>query len=214
MVLFCYLPHGEETKESLVCDTGTISLNDNSILASAAKFFHVFQKIHVTSVAGFQKIVSDMMVVGVIAMNTTTSPPINKRPLRRALLALTVLLMFIIGCFIVIAFIPPRRLHIENFSQVRIGMTQSEVETLLGGPPGNYGKIIHDMTVKSAEEYLHPPDSVKTEWCDDSNMIEIYFSPQLQVVGIHKRFTYCQSQVVAPGSWVWFRLWIRQKTGW
>jgi hypothetical protein len=31
------------------------------------------------------------------------------------------------------------RLRVENLGKVRVGMTQAEVEDLLGGPPGNYG---------------------------------------------------------------------------
>src|SRR5262245_4843878 len=47
----------------------------------------------------------------------------------------------VLASLVAIGLIPPRRvLNVEAFPLVQVGMTQDEVEALLGGPPGNYGR--------------------------------------------------------------------------
>jgi hypothetical protein len=87
------------------------------------------------------------------------------------------------------------RLLVKNFTLIRIGMSQSEVEELLGGPPRNYGSIITGGGMISEEGYRSPPGSVERIWCDDSNRFEIFFDSQGRVVGHHKRGIYSQEPV-------------------
>ncbi len=84
---------------------------------------------------------------------------------------------------------PP--LRPENFNQLRTGMPQSEVEELLGGPPGNYGHGGEAMMTD--EGFRSPPGSVQRIWCDDKNRLELYFDTRARLVGYHKRAGYTQS---------------------
>jgi hypothetical protein len=88
---------------------------------------------------------------------------------------------------------PGRRLAHENYPLVRLGMSQAEVEGLLGGPPGNFGRYGGGATGMTLEGYLAPPGAVERVWCDDSNRLEIYFDAEERVVGLHRRAAYWQS---------------------
>jgi hypothetical protein len=104
---------------------------------------------------------------------------------------------------------PP--LQTQNFGSVRAGLTQAEVERLLGGPPGNYGRYANGRGMMTEEGYLAPPGSVEEIWCDDSNRFEIYFDAQGRVVGQHKRAGYRQE----PPEWPlagWWRM-VRRQLG-
>jgi hypothetical protein len=102
---------------------------------------------------------------------------------------------------------PRRRLAVENFAHVRMGMTLAEVEALLGGPPGNYGRFTDGMGFMTLEGYISPPGAVEQIWCDDANRYEIYFDADGRVVGHHRRAGYSQE----PGDGVFG--WLRRITG-
>jgi hypothetical protein len=95
-----------------------------------------------------------------------------------------------------IAALQARHLNVENFSEIRPGMTQAEVERLLGGPPGNYGR--YSQCIMTLEGYIAPPGSVEKRWRDDAHCFEIYFDQEDRVVGLHKRAGYGQH----PGNWL------------
>ena len=98
---------------------------------------------------------------------------------------------------------PARRLVAENFPQVRTGMSQAEVEQLLGGPPGNYGRYPHGASMMTLEGYLSPAGAVEKVWCDDTCRFEIYFDAEGRVVGQHRRASY--SQQPPEGILAWLR---------
>jgi hypothetical protein len=87
---------------------------------------------------------------------------------------------------------PGPRLLVENFPSIRNGMSQAEVETLLGGPPGYYGQYPGGTGRMTAEGVISPPGSVERIWHDDSNRFEIYFDSGGFVVTAHKRAGYGQ----------------------
>ena len=96
------------------------------------------------------------------------------------------------------------RLRVENYPEVRVGLSQAEVEELLGGPPGNYGRYARvGESMVTCEGYLVPPSSVEQIWCDDSTRFEIYFDERGRVVGHHKRAGYQQTppEGVFAGLW-------------
>jgi len=95
--------------------------------------------------------------------------------------------------------VPHRSLRVDNFPLIRVGMPQAEVEDLLGGPPGNYGRYAPGMM--TAEGYLAPLGSTEKIWYDDCHRFEIYFDGAERVVGIHRRASYRQ---VPPTSSNWF----------
>ena len=85
-----------------------------------------------------------------------------------------------------------KQLNVGGFFQIKVGMSLSEVEGLLGGPPGTYGRYAQGASMMTAEGYNAPPGSVEKVWCDDANRFEIYFDQQKHVVGYHKRARYSQ----------------------
>jgi hypothetical protein len=90
-------------------------------------------------------------------------------------------------------------LNVGGFYDVRVGMAQSEVEGLLGGPPGNYGRYAGGPAWMTLEGSPAPPGSVEKVWCDDAHRFEVYFDREGRVVGFHKRAGYSQR----PGpSWL------------
>jgi hypothetical protein len=107
---------------------------------------------------------------------------------------------------------PPRQqLQTQNFPSVRAGMTQAEVERLLGGPPGNYGRYANGDGLMTLEGYIAPAGSVEKIWCDDAIRFEIYFDAQGRVVGQHKRASYQQTPREGPFA-DWWRM-VRRQLG-
>jgi hypothetical protein len=86
-----------------------------------------------------------------------------------------------------------RRLATENYSLIRPGMTQAEVEELFGGPPGNYGRYLPPETFSLIGYSVHQRLnwSVALDWYDDSHYFEILFDANGRVVG-HLQKDYCQ----------------------
>jgi hypothetical protein len=107
---------------------------------------------------------------------------------RRWLIAVAVVAL------VLFASVPPPagRLHVENFSRVRNGMSQGEVEALLGGSPGNYGTPLAVAGWMTLEGYSGPPGSIVNVWRDDRNRLEIAFDDSGCVAGFHRRAAYSQ----------------------
>src|SRR5262249_20566464 len=80
-----------------------------------------------------------------------------------------------------------RRLAVENYPRVRVGMPQAEVEALLGGPPGNYSRPAGGEAARTGEGFTGPPESAERVWRDDANRFEIYFDAEGRVVAHHRR---------------------------
>ena len=122
---------------------------------------------------------------------------------RRRIVIVGLALVLLAAAYFVLTWRPgaaaPRNLKVENFSRVEYGMTQAEVEELLGGPPGNYGAHAGGGNLMTMEGYVHPNDAVERVWCDDSHRFEIYFDAGGRVVGIHRRASYKQF----PGESLW-----------
>ena len=78
-----------------------------------------------------------------------------------------------------------------GFERVRPGMSLAEVEALMGGPPGNYGRGLEQGM--SLEGVLVPPGTVERAWADDGARYEVYFDPAGRVVVTHRRKVYRQT---------------------
>src|SRR6185369_14856195 len=94
--------------------------------------------------------------------------------------------MIIVLCFVVVIFaalavlerspfVVSKSLNADGFSQIQLGMAESEVKTLLGGPAGNYGHYAGETSMMTKEGYDAAPGSIEKIWCDDNNRFEIYF---------------------------------------
>src|SRR5262249_44358304 len=68
-----------------------------------------------------------------------------------------------------------RRLAVENYPLIRVGMSQDEVEGLLGGPQGDYG---NPLRRKSVEMIVHRIGARSHYWWDESNRIEVHFDTE------------------------------------
>jgi hypothetical protein len=100
------------------------------------------------------------------------------------------------------------RLNVEGFKHIRNGLTWAEVEELLGGPPGNYGRYAGGMSKMTMEGYLAPPGSIEQIWCDDTNRFEIYFDANDRVVGFHRRAGFLQEPPPARNWLDQLRIWL------
>ena len=99
-----------------------------------------------------------------------------------------------------------RQLNVNGFPQVRIGMTQAEVEKLLGGPPGNYGRYARGTGFMTMEGIVVPSGLTEKNWCDDGHRFEIWFDQEGRVAAFHKRAGYSQGQGEGPFDRFWSRL--------
>jgi hypothetical protein len=86
------------------------------------------------------------------------------------------------------------RLRSENYAQIQIGMTQAEVEELLGAPPGDYGKFLFERpgfpSLETLEDFTRRFPrwrylSRAETWVDDRNRIVIWFDAD-NVVCAHR----------------------------
>jgi hypothetical protein len=92
----------------------------------------------------------------------------------------------------------PKQLNRDRFDQIRLGMSQAEVEAILGGPPGDYGRYRWGTAMMTCEGSPQPPGSVEVAWFDDSSRFEVFFNRQGRVVGSHRRAGFER----LPPAWV------------
>jgi hypothetical protein len=87
------------------------------------------------------------------------------------------------------------RLRHENFPDIEIGMSQSQVEALVGGPPGNYGTVylVDKGEFTSLEGLFVPSDARLEVWSDDEARFEVYFDARGRVCLCHRRASFSRS---------------------
>lgn len=89
---------------------------------------------------------------------------------------------------------PP--LNSEGFEEIEPGMSKSEVEALMGGPPGDYGDYRADTGSQTLEGFFCPPESRSFKlptgltWLDDDEKFEVCFDTAGYVVAKHERSEY------------------------
>ena len=100
---------------------------------------------------------------------------------KRALFVIAGLTLAMISGFVGLLFLlPDPPVSTARFAKVQKGMTQAEVEELLGGPPGDYqtgrgsGMFVID--------FLSPGDSVSKEWTGDDGVALVAFDRSGRVV--------------------------------
>jgi outer membrane protein assembly factor BamE (lipoprotein component of BamABCDE complex) len=112
------------------------------------------------------------------------------KPTRRVSLAVAacVLPMFMAIWLLTHSQIP----HPEAFRQIRVGMNQTEVESLLGRRPGNYGLYAWGIGFCTREAFLAPPGSVEKTWRDDTHEFNVWFDKGGRVTAAAQRAGYEQ----------------------
>ena len=80
-----------------------------------------------------------------------------------------------------------RELNVKNFSLIESGMTQAQVESLLGGPPGHYGNSNGQgyRTLEAVVIQNNIKTTIKT-WNDKNHCFDVYFDANGQVVCKHQ----------------------------
>lgn len=88
-----------------------------------------------------------------------------------------------------------RELNVKNFSLIESGMTQAQVESLLGGPPGRYGNSTGQGSM-TMEGHFFPSQQKTTvkKWNDKTHWFEVYFDSDGRVVKAYKRFSYSEDE--------------------
>jgi hypothetical protein len=90
-------------------------------------------------------------------------------------------------------------LNSGGFDRVQPGMTRAEVEELMGGPPGDYGRYIADVGSQSLEGFFCPPGSrsfhppTGLTWLDDDEKFEFCFGSDGRLIVKHQRSEYGRS---------------------
>jgi hypothetical protein len=81
------------------------------------------------------------------------------------------------------------RLDPADLAKLRKGMSQADVEIVLGGPPGDYGnpELKGYPGTSTMEGYTRPKDFVLHVWFDDRNRFELCFDATGRLVLWHKR---------------------------
>ena len=81
--------------------------------------------------------------------------------------------------------------HGERFQDVKRGMTEAEVETLLGAPPGDYSTRGYSILTYG----IVISEGVRREkWIDDKHMYEVHYTHDNKVAGTHVRDNLRRSQ--------------------
>src|SRR5262245_9018847 len=96
-------------------------------------------------------------------------PAIDPSALRRRRLHLVIVALVLL--------VPPyvfrKRLKVENVQKIQLGMTQSEVEKLLGGPPGLHG--LHGDAIPMFVFPAPPPGATCPFWIGEEVKIDVCF---------------------------------------
>jgi hypothetical protein len=97
---------------------------------------------------------------------------------------------FVLGCLVVAALLGASAavrhlwpvgpgVNPTNFRKIALGMPETEVEKLLGGPP------ISGPPIRQNSYLAGQPDTVRRQWAGDRCLITITFDDQLRVVASH-----------------------------
>jgi hypothetical protein len=97
-------------------------------------------------------------------------------------------LLLLLGCGVFVLLVvwltfPRYRINRESFKQIEVGMTEREVESLLGGPAGNHSGyiIIHGGRHMALESLGKETAEIRT-WVGDEAVIVLGFNKQGAVV--------------------------------
>ena len=146
--------------------------------------------------------ISATLVASVAALAIWLTVLIVNRRRFRAICAAAALAVLLPLLAVNLLIIPQRwnRLDAAKLAMLRKGMTQADVERLLGGPPGCYGNPKNNEALMTLEGFFAPSGCVEKLWFDDFNQFELYFDASGQLAAWHKRASF--SRGYRPPSWL------------
>jgi hypothetical protein len=125
---------------------------------------------------------------------------------KRWLLMAGVVLAAFVAVLAVRAYLGPGRwIDREHYNRIWKGMTQAEIEALLGAPPGHYNRATTSYQSRdlTPEE---PAQARRAYWVGDDGYIRVTFDPQAGTV-VAKQFM----EPVPPSSVAeWVHGWLRR----
>jgi hypothetical protein len=96
-------------------------------------------------------------------------------------LATSVLALFLVAWFVLAPVAKPNRLTLERYEEVAFGMTRDQVESVLGGPPGNYKtRTMASGLDRSSIRFIEPTATLR--WQDDRHAVEVIFDARGEVL--------------------------------
>ena len=101
-------------------------------------------------------------------------------------LALPALFAAWIGHFPINPF-PVRRFHDDMLSRLKPGMTEAEVDGILGAPAGHYGNPEFNAGEYTQEGFRTEPGNSVREWSDDRFLLSVEFDAGKRLVNWHRR---------------------------
>ena len=108
----------------------------------------------------------------------------------------------------------PVRLNHEGFNQIELGMTHSEVEKHLGGPPGIYYPSYQGAGGGGTDElYLHPAGSRGERWYDHRAEYTVWFGADGRVAAKSKRASW-QTTTHTLRHFYFHNIWSFLAIGW
>jgi hypothetical protein len=82
--------------------------------------------------------------------------------------------------------VPPHRIDRTRRAQIRPGMTQPEVEAMLGVPPGDYSSGEHRASVYLAPDSFPPGGTRCENWQTADTAFAVCFNKDAKVLSVYK----------------------------
>ncbi len=105
---------------------------------------------------------------------------------KKRTVVVVVLLLALVTSLWVLARPRPHRINREGFDRIEEGMTQREVEDILGRPPGDYTdrrETLPDGRWKYVAGWMRGHPSYPREWLSDDGRVMVFFDKGGCVVG-------------------------------
>lgn len=70
---------------------------------------------------------------------------------------------------------PPPRIGLVDIHRIEVGMSQAEVEAVLGGPPGDYCTTVKVFFQVACDMSAWPEDCRRARWTSDDGGVDVGF---------------------------------------
>jgi hypothetical protein len=94
----------------------------------------------------------------------------------------------------------------EAFAQIKVGMTQAEVEALVGCAPGFYTRYPLAISRIGCVYIPDRPSSIRQTWMDDQHLFYVWFDSNNRAVGVAQWPGYERYPPQSLQEWyLWYR---------